>query len=211
MDLQELVAALRRRWVSVVTLTVLGALAAWGFTALQQPTYTATATVLVSPSSGQTTGDLTNGAVFLDRVVQTYAQIVYTPIVLGPVADDLDVTVGELRSAVQTTISSGTTLVGITVTWDTPEEAATIANAVADQFSVAVDDIAPRYSGNSAVVVTTVTPAVPPSSPSSPNLLLNVVVGAVAGLLIGLGYVTLRETLGGRARRSAEVGSAGGA
>lgn len=206
MDLQELVAVLRRRWAVFVGLTLIGALSALAFTAVQEREYTATATVLVQPASGQSTNDLNSGATLVERVVQTYAALAVTPVVLEPAAQTLGLTSGaELRGAVSTAISSGTTFVTISVKSSSPEFAAEAANVIGDELARAVADIAPKQSGQAAIVLDTITPAVPPSSPSSPDLVTNVLVGTLAGLLLGAGYITVREAFDTRVRTGTDV------
>ena len=205
MDLQELVAVLRRHWRPIAAMTVLGALAAWAFTATQERLYTAETTVLVSPASAQTTGDLNSGATLVERVVQTYAELARTPVVLEPVAQGLGMEPRELQSATTAAISSGTTFITIGVTWSSPEIAAEAANGIGSGLADAVEELAPQQAGQPSIVVSTITPAAAPGSASSPDLTTNVLIGLIAGLLVGLGYVILRAALDSRVRTAGDV------
>ncbi len=206
MDLQELVAVLRKHWRAIAAMTVLGGLAAWGFTAMQERLYTAETTVLVSPAGAETTGDLNSGATLVERVVQTYAELARTPVVLEPVAQGLGIeSIRALQGATTAAISSGTTFITIGVEWNSPQTAADAANGIGEQLAVAVDELAPQQAGQPSIVVSTITPAVAPVDPSSPNLATNVLVGIAAGLLLGLGYVLLRAALDNRVRTAGDV------
>lgn len=206
MDLRELLSALRKQWVPIVALTLLGALAALAFSLNQQRMWTAQATILVRPAAGQSTADLNSGAVFVERVVGTYAALARTPVVLDPVADELGLeSSAQLRGAVQAAITSGTTFITVSATWPDPDGAARVADAVAAELRVAIGDVAPRQQDGPSIVVQPVAPAVPPSSPSSPDVPANVLVGTFAGFLVGLGFVLLRSALDARVRTPAEA------
>lgn len=206
MDLQELVAVLRKHGRTIVAMTLLGGLAAWGFTAMQERLYTAETTVLVQPASAATTGDLNNGTILVERVVQTYVELARTPVVLEPVAQSLGIaSTRDLRNATSTEISAGTTFITIGVEWNSPQTAADAANGIGEQLAASVQELGPQQAGQPAIVVSTITPAVPPANPSSPNLVTNVLVGLAAGLLVGLGYVLLRAALDSRVRTAGDV------
>ncbi|WP_028050851.1 polysaccharide biosynthesis tyrosine autokinase [Cellulomonas sp. URHD0024] len=206
MDLRELLGLIKRRWLPIVLMVALGGAAAIGFTQNQQKLYTAQAILLVQPGSGATTSDLNDGAVFVARVVQTYANLARTPVVLDPVGEKLGLgNGGSLAAHVTASITSGTTFLTVRATWSNPETAAALANGVADQLDVAVSDIAPRQGGNAALVVSTITPATPPSKPSSPDLMANLAVGLLGGLVVGLGYVLLVSALDVRVRTASDV------
>ncbi|UZN04299.1 polysaccharide biosynthesis tyrosine autokinase [Cellulomonas sp. S1-8] len=206
MDLRELLGALRKQWVPILALTLLGAVAAFAFSVNQQKMWTAQATILVRPASGQSTADLNSGAVFVERVVGTYAALARTPVVLDPVADELGLeSSSELRGKVTAAISSGTTFISVSATWRDAEGAARVANAVADEMQIAIVDAAPLQQGQPSIVVSSVAPAVAPGSPSSPDVTANVLVGTFAGFLVGLGFVLLRSALDSRVRTVADA------
>lgn len=206
MDLRELLVSLRKQWVPIVALTLVGAVAAFGFSVNQQKMWTSQATVLVRPAGGQSTSDLNNGATFVERVVSTYAALARTPVVLDPVADELGLdSSAALRGAVSASITSGTTFIAVSATWPDADGSARVANAVAEQLQVAIVDAAPRQEGQPSVVVQPVSAAIAPSSPSSPDVTANVLVGTFAGFLLGLGFVLLRSALDSRVRTAAEA------
>lgn len=206
MDLRELLGALRKQWVPIVALTLVGAVAAFAFSVNQQKMWTAQATILVRPAAGQNTADLNSGAVFVERVVGTWAALARTPVVLDPVADELGLDSSRpLQGRVNAAITSGTTFITISATWPDAAGAARVADAVAAEMGVAIVDVAPRQQDQPSIVVLPVAPAVPPGSPSSPDIPANILVGTFAGFLLGLGFVLLRSALDSRVRTVADA------
>lgn len=206
MDLRELLGALRKQWVPILALTLVGAAAAFAFSVNQQKMWTAQATILVRPAAGQSTADLNSGAVFVERVVGTYAALARTPVVLDPVAEQLGLPSSDtLRGKVSASLNSGTTFITVSATWPDAEGAARVANAVADEMQIAIADVAPRQQDQPSVVVRSIAPAVAPESPSSPDVTANVLVGTFAGFLLGLGFVLLRSALDSRVRTVADA------
>ena len=90
MELRDYLAIVRKRWLSIVLITVLATAAAVAATLTATPTYTARSQVYVSVRTGGSTADLLQGSNFAARQVKSYTDIVTTPRVLLPVIDHLD-------------------------------------------------------------------------------------------------------------------------
>src|SRR5579884_2138591 len=71
-------AVLRRRWITVVVLCVLGIVAAYGIASREKKSYQATTTLLFSQAA-------TNA----QDLVESFAQVATKPVVLQPVIDQL--------------------------------------------------------------------------------------------------------------------------
>jgi capsular polysaccharide biosynthesis protein len=192
MELRDYLAALRRYWAIWVGATLVGALAALLVFAQTPKTYEATSTVFVSVSPS-----IPNSASFVQQRVKSYPEIVTSEAVLAPVlADlDLDVSLANLRSRVSATNPADTTQLFVTVSGPDPEEAAAIANAVADRFADVVETLETPSSGEEPVHLTVADPAVAPTSPASPVLLYLLALGVVAGLLLGLAVAIVRSRM----------------
>lgn len=89
---------------------------------------------------------------------------------LQPVIDDLDLdmSVAHLRTMVSTTVPLNTTIIAISVTESSPEQAAEIANSLASNLAKVVPDLTPQVDDRSTVRMETIETAVPPSYPSAP-------------------------------------------
>ncbi|WP_051515578.1 YveK family protein [Candidatus Blastococcus massiliensis] len=193
MELQDYISALRQYWRTWVALTVIGVLAALLVVEASPKTYRATAQVFVA-----STLEGTSGAQFINQRVGSYPDIAESLAVLGPVAEEmeLDDSFEDLRGIVTATNPAETSQVNVSATTGSPEEAARIANAVAERFSETVETLEAPADGRSPVDLTVTDPATVPTSPASPDAVLLVALGLVVGLLLGLALAILRSRLG---------------
>jgi tyrosine-protein kinase len=209
MSLHEYLQMLRRRWrwVSVATLAGFGiALAA----SLTTPSsYQATSSLFFSLRFGSSADDLAAGATFAQGQVDSFALLASTPVVLQPVIDelDLDTTPRALARQVSTEVVPETVVVQVSVTDATPAQAARIANAVTDQLTATVEDLAPTGDDGAATVeATTIAPATPPTAPAGPRTMVNVAVGLLAGLVVGILAGLVRDLTDTRVRTAEDLG-----
>ena len=203
MELTDYLHILRKNWLIIVLATLLGVGAAAGYSLTRTPMYEAQSTVFVSTQAGGTIGELQQGSTFTQARVTTYSNLVTTPIVMNPVIAKLDlgVSANTLAQAVTASSPLNTTLITISVTDADPLLAADIANALAASLTAAVESIeTPNGSDASPVRLTRVKDAVTPLAPSSPNVSLNLALGGLIGLALGIGVAVLRSVLDTRIR-----------
>src|SRR5690606_35645452 len=118
--------------------------------------------------------------------------------VLGPVIDELDLNTTQSQLAANVSASSplDTVLLDIAVSDTDRFRAAVVANAVARQLGRVVESLEPpTAAGQSPVKATLIQQAEPPTAPASPQTKLNLALGAVLGLALGIGLAILREVL----------------
>ena len=130
MELREYWAIVRRWWWLLLVCMVLGAGIAYVVSINTEPTYEASALLMIGGSLEQvdpTTGDMQTS----QRLAQTYAELVKTRTIL-------DAVVGELglprRPSVTVTIPSNTQMLRITVADSVPSRAAAAANELGRQL-----------------------------------------------------------------------------
>lgn len=208
MDFRDYVNILRKRWVSILLVTVVLVGAAVAATMMTPPTYSSRSQVYVSVRTGGTTADLVQGSNYTQRQVKSYSDLVTSPLVLAPVIDELGLDTTPDRLAAQVTASSllDTSLITITVTDGNATTTAEVANAVADSLAVQVGELEqPTADGESPVLISTVRPAVEPTAPTSPSLVRNVTLGLLLGLAAGFGFAVLREVLDTKVRDESHV------
>lgn len=199
MELQDYLRVLRKRWRLVALCTLLALGGAAGATLMTTPVYSAQAQLFISASSP--VSDLNSayqGGSFTLQRVKSYADIVSTPPVTQPVIDSLglDVTPQELANRIKATNPLDTVLLEISVSDPDPRLARDITNAVASQFTQVVRRLeTPTGGGRPLVKVTLVKAAETPEQPDSPRPTLNLALGLLVGLAIGVGGAVLRETL----------------
>ena len=208
MELTDYIRILRKNWVIIVvaTLVGIGVAAAWSLT--RTPEYEAQSTVFVSTQSGSTISDLQQGSNFTQSRVQTYTNLVTTPIVMNPVIAELGLgtTANDLAVRVEASAALNTTLITITVTDTDPVRSAETANALAMSLTSVVEKLeTPNGTDTSPVSLERVKDALPPLKPSSPNVPLNLALGALVGLALGIGVAVLRAVLDTRIRTPRDV------
>ena len=106
----------------------------------------------------------------------------------------LPMTAGELSAEVTAVIVPRTVLFDVTVTDPSPDQAAAIANALADQFVVYAGAMYILVGQNfPRVTISVFNRAKAPSAPSSPDAGKNVFYGVVGGIALGLAAIALAE------------------
>jgi capsular exopolysaccharide synthesis family protein len=208
-ELRDYIRILRKSWVMILLLALVAVAAASTVSILQTPKYSATSKVFVSTQSGGTTSELAQGNSFTVQRVKTYSDLVTTPIVLLPVIGTLELGIpaDELAKRVTASAPLDTSIIDITVTDADPALAADIANATSQSLTAVVENIETPEADDavSPVKLTRAQEATVPSVPVSPNVPLNIALGALVGLAIGVGLAVLRETLETRIRNERDV------
>lgn len=212
-DIPTMLQVLRRQlWIILISVLV-AVLAAQLVTNAQQPRYEATSTLLVTgnvPSGSDEESDDPTAAIQLATLAQnsstSLAQLAQTRAVAATAARQLDLPLSAAEGHISGEAEPGVQIVRVRADSDNAQGAARLANAAATALTEAFPGSAGEGLGGLRLEL--VDPAAPPGSPVAPNRLLNLLLGAGAGLLIGLGLATLRERLDRRIRSSADVGAA---
>lgn len=196
----------RKRWLIVLALTVLGTLVAV-VPALNAPkTYTAGARFFVGTTVPADSAEaLEHSNNFLQQRVKSYASLVGSQAVLGPVAAGLgeDPSGGTLVGQVTATTPVESVMVDVVVTDPSPTRALAIASGIVTEFPRAVTSLE-RVGDSSPVKVTVVQAPSEAKAMAGPRVFASIVVGVVLGLLVGVGVALLLDQWrGGAARRPA--------
>jgi len=210
MELRDYIRVLLKHWIGITLITVLITAAVGVWTFLQPRVYTATSQTFVAiASSGNATTDPFTGANYTLQRITSYIQLIDSPEVLQPVIDELglETTVKSLGGQVSATNPVDTVLINVSVNDLDPQAAATIANAVAVQLGSVIQNLESGIAGDIVPVRASLTdPAEPPTSPSSPRTRVNLLLGLLIGLALGVGYAFLRESLDTSVKSPDEVG-----
>lgn len=186
-------AILARAWMVAAT-AVVSAILVCLFTILFiTPQYKASARFYVNNNSvslGSTSLSITANDLNTSRgLVESYLVILDSRETLNAVIDYSGV--NRSYSAVRQMISASsvneTEIFEVVVTSPHPEEAETLANAIAYILPKRIDSI---IEGTSAKIVDA---AVLPVNPSSPNVTTNTIVGFLLGLVLSVGLIVLKE------------------
>jgi capsular exopolysaccharide synthesis family protein len=204
----DFLATLRRQWATVVVLGIIGATAGFGLARLTPDSFQSTSSVFVSAQRGDSATELVQGSTFTQNIVQSYAELATMPVVLEPVIErlGLNITPPVLARSISAQTPLNTFIIDITVTDNSPDASAKIANAVSDELATAVQRISPKSANNVPVVtLQNVARAPVPLVRSAPNTPLMVVTGLGIGLALGYVFVLLREVLDTRIRSEKDL------
>lgn len=198
MSLTEYVALLRRNWLAIVSLAVLGAVAGAAFAFASTPVYRAQTSTLVTTDVGTNANELLQGSTYAESLVASYVRLVGSEAVLQPVIDEegLDVTSRQLSRRVSAESPLNTLVIDIAVTGTDPAETARVADAVTSSLADTVRDVSPQVDGTPSIRLTIVESAAVPLVPVAPNTRLLALAGLTAGLVLGVAIALLRFVLG---------------
>jgi capsular polysaccharide biosynthesis protein len=192
-DLRKVFSMLKKRILYIILGTLITAVLAGCITEFFiTPTYTASCTLYVYSNTDRVSTDSSigqNEITASQQLVNTYIVVLESDRVLEEVVQnlDLDMTVSQLRSMISCAQINETEIFNVTVTSASPALAADIANSIAD---VAPDAIVDTIKAGGVSVIDY---AKVPSSPSSPDFKLNILIGALVGLVVTFLIFFIRE------------------
>lgn len=210
LDIPAALAVIRRRsWIVLVCVLVAVA-AASVVTSNQQRRYEATATLFVSgvaPAAHSALIDPVSTSLQLATLAQNtsaaYAQLASTQSVAVDAAAALGVPVARVAGHIRGDSQPGVQLIRVLGDGPTGAESARLANAAATALAARAPGRGSTRSGGLRLEL--VDSAHPPTTPVFPITTLNLALGGLAGLLIGLALATVRERIDRRIRSLADV------
>ena len=196
MDLAEYFRVLRAHrvliLVCVVVCTLAAAVLAWTRTPLYQ-----TQTQFFVSTKTLNPDDIYTGGLFSQQRIQSYAQLVTSPTVLRRVTAEMNLPEGSagLARRIRVSVPQDTVLINVTVTDESPPRARTIAETLGRRFAGFVNELetAQGKGETSPVKVTVSSPPQLPTSPASPNKKMYLLLGVLAGLILGAVGSVLKE------------------
>lgn len=185
-DLLELLYALLGKWREIAAATVACALiAAIGVVLFVTPKYQASSTIYVisRKDSAINISDLQIGTALTDDYIQVFHMWEVQEKVISNL--DLPYTYNQLDGMLSVTNASNTRMLEITVTSESAQEAADIANEYA---TVVRDYIAKKMATDKPSIMST---ALVPTVPVSPNKTKSILLGALLGFVASAGVVVV--------------------
>jgi len=168
---------MRTAWPVLVICLMVGLAAGWLVSIATPKVYRATAELYASAPPGTAAGS--SGE---ETVVVSLASFATSPAVTVPVIRQLNLqlTAVQLANKISADTPSGTVLINLHVTDRDAMTAARMTNAVAASFITTVRKVEPTAR------LSMVRPATVPAAPISPNRSLDIWLGGLAGLVVGL-------------------------
>lgn len=206
MSLREYVSVLRDRWLIVLLGLVLGLGGGGAVAFLSTPQYSASATFFISTPAvaGQDAAQTYQGSLLSAQKIKSYTQLVTG----RRLRDAVSERVGGLplkAGAITASAAPDTVLLTLTATDPRPWRARLIATYAGDSFAALVAEIEkPAGKGLPTVIARQVQAPELPTVPVSPRRTLDLILGALLGLLAGIGMAVGRHHLD-RSVKSADV------
>jgi len=157
------------------------------------PTYRSQAQLIVTLPQSETTN--ANDVNTNLQMINTYKDMIVSDLVINEVKDRMEsennvkMTVGEISSAITVTQSQNSQMFSIQATNENAVRAQQIANTTSVVFQENAKDVM------SVDKISIVSSAVASSTPISPNNFLNLAIGLVLGIMVGIGLAFLLELL----------------
>lgn len=215
MTLRDYVLIVARSWIVVAVSVAVGLVTAGILTFTTTTMYTSTAQVLFSGHASTSGQDLAYVGNYVQSRMQTYKNLGTSTSLLESVADVLnsDEKPQELADRTDIQVSQLNTVATVSATDTTAKGAADTANTLAAGLLEAVRKLEaenaadPNAEGNDEPATATIQGVVTgraevPTSPSAPNVPLYLLSGLLAGLVVSIGVIALREVLRGETSTS---------
>lgn len=198
-DLRDYLDILRARWKLIMVTTLVGVMAAAIASMLATPMYQSCTTRFVSANDGTANlGTAYTGSLFTQQRVKSYVEAVTSTPVMQSVVEELGVPLTPEAVAAKIDVNNPLDTVNLEIctTDANPEQAQRITSVAAEQFEAYVDSIeVPLENGQSFIKISEVSAPSLPTSPVSPRTTINIALGFLVGMAVGVGAAVLLETL----------------
>lgn len=217
MELRDYMRGLRRHWLAIVLMTLVGLATAYGWFLIQTPVYEATAVGLVQTRTVAVEGEdeqnlIQNPAFdsFAGAKLPTYIDMATWKIVAdGAVAAvGIDEPVAQVVSRITVDNPGDTNIIRVTAQAGSSGDAIALAQAWLASLVTAIDTYeGDGTPGSSPVTITVDQSAVVPTTPIFPDLQTSLIVGGVLGLGVGIAFALTRTVSDRRIRAVDDVES----
>ena len=213
--LGDIVRVIKKNWILMAIVTVivfaLGAIYTFG---IKKPTYKSTVTLKVEvPLTSETSADVSNALNAATKYAQSVAQYVKLDAVLEPVckkhSDIISLT--SLKKETTTSFSNSSIFVGITVEDVNGKNAEVLAQSIAEEVVKYSKDSTDTSvdAKNKMLCTISVADKATANVYASPNKTLYLIVSALAGIVLALVIVFLKEFASSKFKTTDEIESLG--
>lgn len=196
MELRTYLEALRKHWLSMVLLTLLGILAGVGGYLLTPPVYSSSVTFYVSTPPTDNSNPFASGQ-FAQARVNSYVSLLESEqLALRVIREEnLDLTAVGVMKKIKATAELNTVLVTAEVRDSTPDRSLKIAEGIARTFGEMVNELDNQNRKDAIVIINVVSGPTLAPYPVAPSLRIYGGLGLLAGTVLGMLLTVLREIL----------------
>ena len=198
MEFRELLRIAQRRWLTIVVFFLLGLVVAGAITYTMTPQYESQAQVYISTEVNNDPNTAVSLNLLSIQRVQSYASMADSRALMQDVISDLNLntTPSKLAGKVSASVVQQTTIVSLTAKDEDAAEAQKLAKATSLKFVDFLTKIeTPTGESVSPIKASIVSPASYNGSQVSPKPVLNMIIGAILGLVIGAAMALVRDLL----------------
>jgi capsular polysaccharide biosynthesis protein len=193
MSIQDILQVIKGRLLLISTLTIFTVAIAIGLSFyIITPTYQAQTQILVNQNNNEDIYSRTQIDTDL-QLINTYNDLITSPIILSKVIENLqlDLTPEQLSAQISLYSKNNSKVLSLEVLDSDPERAVNIANTTAEVFKEAI----PALMTVDNINIISTAKFNENISPVSPNKKRNIAIGAVIGIMLGIGLAFLLEIL----------------
>lgn len=212
MELRDYMRGLRRHWLAIVLITLVGLGTGYAWTLIQTPVYEGSASGLLKTTVAIEGGSTTTISVAEDSAarakVPTFLDLAQSERVAQGAIDELGLstTPAAVINRITVTNPTSTSILKVNAQAATPDEASELASAWIGSLAVVADDVLGDGSdGSSAVTVVAYEAAGKPTSPIFPDVNTALVVGGVLGFGFGVAFALVRTVSDRRIRVNDDI------
>lgn len=186
-DISDILTSLQKRWKVIVLTTVLGIVISMVVTFLIiTPKYTASTKLFIGKENSESASDNNvynnNDIQMYQKILQTYADIIQTRTLVTSSLEKADINMNsvDVLKNLKVTPKDDTQIIEVTYVDENPHRAKDVLESISSEFI--------NYSSSliSNANIQMVEDIYIPEKPSSPNNSLNITIGFLAGVIMGL-------------------------
>lgn len=205
--IEDIVYALKKRWIMILSVTLVFTLAAAGLSFFViKPKYEAKVKVFIGKEETKgTNSDYDNNDIAMyQKLMKTYAEVIKTKDAVKDALEDID------QSSAQNNVNR--VLAGLTVSPGADTQIMEVKYTTTDKAEIlpVLNSVTKEFINNSAELIPNgnvqiIEKAEIPDSPVSPNKVLNTIIGFMLGLMISIGITFLLEYMDNTVRNKDDL------